>query len=244
MQKILTCPKSEVADFYYKSKINLYNFTIFDMAPRLGTCYIWNETEGKKGSSEVASGVYNFIDKKQKEGTVEFVFYSDNPTSQNKNRYVFSMYLLASTKYRVKITHRYLEVGHTQMEVDSMHAAIEKSVKKKEIFSIEEWYSYILDAKKNGKHRNDPAVKYTIEKVGETYENLDFKPLAHFDPAKPGIVSIKYNYNSNPIEVNVKDKRGRPVNLTTYTPGSAYNAKFPLAENKIKDLKDLIRSVE
>ncbi|KAK3914273.1 Tudor domain-containing protein 7 [Frankliniella fusca] len=65
---------------------------------------------------------------------------------------------------------------------------------------------------------------------------------AHFDPAKPGIVSIKYNYNSNPIEVNVKDKRGRPVNLTTYTPGSAYNAKFPLAENKIEDLKDLIRS--
>ncbi|KAK3914272.1 Synapsin-1 [Frankliniella fusca] len=137
------------------------------MAPRLGTCYIWNETEGKKGSSEVASGVYNLIDKKQKEGTVEFVFYSDNPTSQNKNRYVFSMYLLASTKYRVKITHRYLEVGHTQMEVDSMHAAIEKSVKKKEIFSIEEWYSYILDAKK----------MYTIEKVGETYEILDFKPL-------------------------------------------------------------------
>lgn len=123
------------------------------------------------------------------------------------------MYSLAAVKFNVKIVHRYLEMGHNHMVVDSMHAAIERSSSKKEIFDQEEWYKYILDAKKNAPD-NNPAQKYEILEVGKDVEILDFKKLVaslnwsvdtnkqkvkwtkvkeiHFDPATPHFVRLKY----------------------------------------------------
>jgi hypothetical protein len=263
LQKILSCPKSELATMFYKSKLSVYNFTIFDMGPKLGTCHLWDETQAKKSSSEVASSVYNFMQKQHQKGITEFRFYSDNPTSQNKNRNVFAMYLLASVKLQVKVTHRFLEVGHTHMEVDSMHATIEKATDRREIFDTEEWCDHILNAKKNAPNSKDPAAKYAIEKVGETYLILDFKPLVKsqnwevdtnkqkikwtkvrevsMDPSRPSCVLIKYYYKKDPITLNVSEKRGRPVNLKTYQPPSAYNSLFPLPPNKARDLRSLMR---
>lgn len=263
MEKVLTIPKSEVSSFYYKTKVSLINFTIFDMGPKLGQCYMWNETVAKKSSNEVATCTYFFIGKKCESNpeVKKLSFWSDNPTSQNKNRQVFSMYRLASVKYNVEITHKFLEVGHTHMEVDSMHAAIERSVYKKEIYDQEEWYDYVRNAKKNVPD-NNPAEKYEIIKVGEDLEVLDFKKLVsvqnwtkdtsnnnvkwtkvreiHFSPQEPDIVKIKYEYNGDYVILNTTKKRGRPINLKTYQPPTAYLSLFPLPENKIKDLKDLM----
>lgn len=87
----MTIPKLQVAAFYYKSEVSLNIFSVFDMGPKVGFCFMWNETMGKKGANEIASCGYYFI--RMKKGKcpecVEFGFYSDNPTSQNKNRMVF-----------------------------------------------------------------------------------------------------------------------------------------------------------
>jgi hypothetical protein len=42
--------------------------------------------------------------------------------------------------------------------------------------------------------------------------------------------------------VDVTEKRGRPVNLKTYKLQSAYSERLPLPENKIKDLKELMKN--
>lgn len=259
MQKILTMPRSEVSVYYYKNKVSLMNFTIFDMGPKLGLNHIWNETMAKKSSSEVATCVFKFIEKKclSNPEMKVFKFYSDNPTSQNKNRFMFAMYRFASSKFNVKITHRFLEVGHTHMEVDNMHGNIERSAKGKEIFDESEWCRTIKNAKKN------PDEEYTIVKLGEDWQVLDFKPLVNaqnwktdaqkknikwtkvreivFDPATPQTVSLKYDYKGDFITLNVS-KRGRPVNFKTYQPPSAYLSRFPLPENKVADLKSLMKS--
>lgn len=263
LQKVLLCPRSEVGSCFYESRLSVYNFTMFDMGPRLGECFVWNETQARKSSAEICSCVLKFIEDRNSKGFEDFEFYSDNPTSQNKNRFIFAMYLFACVKFGVKILHRYLEVGHTHMEVDSMHAAIEKQVFRKEIFDQEEWCSHILQAKKNGKTRDDPVERYVINKVGEDVHILDFKDLVakqnwkydvskkeinwtkvreiSFDPTKPENVEIKYEYAGDKITLNVNQKRGRPVNLKTYRPGNAYSNLFPLAASKIKGLKSLIK---
>ncbi|KAG5862334.1 hypothetical protein JTB14_018896 [Gonioctena quinquepunctata] len=47
LQKILSTPMSEVSTFYYKIKLAVYNFTIFDSGENEGECYVWDETIGK-----------------------------------------------------------------------------------------------------------------------------------------------------------------------------------------------------
>ncbi|XP_047517963.1 uncharacterized protein LOC125058011 isoform X2 [Pieris napi] len=54
-QKILNCPHGNVGLFYYKRKLSIYNFTVFDLACQEGYCYMWSEINGKHGACEVAS---------------------------------------------------------------------------------------------------------------------------------------------------------------------------------------------
>ena len=61
LQKQLSCPKSEDSAYYYRSKLNVFNFTVFNMIERLGDCYLWHEGVGKKGSSEISSSLHHYI---------------------------------------------------------------------------------------------------------------------------------------------------------------------------------------
>jgi len=62
LQQVLNCPKSEVSTFFFKNKLSLYNFTVYDTGRHEGHCYLWNESIGKKGSNEIASMLWNYIE--------------------------------------------------------------------------------------------------------------------------------------------------------------------------------------
>lgn len=106
-----------------------YNFTIADLSASQGYCFVWDETIGNKGATEIASYVYHFIIQEAAAGKKIFKFWSDNARLQNKNRFLVAMYLLLSARLGVTITHRYLIKGHTQNEADTIHARIESSCK-------------------------------------------------------------------------------------------------------------------
>ncbi|KAL4702152.1 hypothetical protein ACJJTC_019407 [Scirpophaga incertulas] len=42
-EKVLQTPHGEVSIFYYKRKLNTLNFTVYDLANKVGTCYMWHE---------------------------------------------------------------------------------------------------------------------------------------------------------------------------------------------------------
>ncbi|CAG9840892.1 unnamed protein product [Diabrotica balteata] len=46
LQKILSTPMSSAS--YYKQKLAVYNFTVFDLEDNKGHCYVWDETVGRK----------------------------------------------------------------------------------------------------------------------------------------------------------------------------------------------------
>lgn len=169
LQKVLTTPQSEVSLFYYKRKFAVYNFTIFDIGKAKGYSYVWNETIGKKGSSEISSAVFLFIKQKYEEGFRIFNFFSDCCGGQNRNRIIMSMYSHACKIFGISIIHNYFEVGHSQSEGDAMHALIERRKKNQIIYVPEQWISLIRCAKTTG----DPYV------VTELDQNLilDFKSL-------------------------------------------------------------------
>jgi len=151
LQKVLTTPQSEASSFYYKRKFAVYNFTIFDIGKKLGYCYVWNESEAKRGSNEIATCLLKFVKCMVEKGINEFCFYSDNCGGQNRNRFIFAMWEYAAFTFKVKITHRFLEKGHTQNEGDSMHACIENAHKGKLIYVPSQWVTLIRCAKVTGK---------------------------------------------------------------------------------------------
>lgn len=116
------------------------------MGLKQGYCFLWNETVAKKVSDEIASNVFRYIEKMSDSGVIDFIFYSDNCTGQNRNSIVFSMYLLAAKKFNVNITHRFLEVGHTQNSGDSMHSAIERVSKNQNVYTQKRWADLMQQA--------------------------------------------------------------------------------------------------
>lgn len=106
LQKILTTPRSEISSMYYYSKLNVWNFTIFDVGLTEGHSFVWNETVGNRGSNEIASYLKIFIEEKVKTGVKKFIFYTDNCAGQNRNKNVFSFYIKIANELNVEITHR------------------------------------------------------------------------------------------------------------------------------------------
>lgn len=123
---------------YYKRKLSIYNFTVFDAGLKKGDCYMWDESKAKRGANEVASCLFSFIGNKVEAGIKDFRLCFDNCEGQNLNRIVFFMYLYVSKAFKVDVSHRFLEKGYTQNETDTGHAFIEHLAKYKLIYIPDE----------------------------------------------------------------------------------------------------------
>jgi hypothetical protein len=86
LQAVPPLPNGNVSTFYYKSKLNVYNFTIFNISEKNGFCYMWHEGEAKRGANEIATCIFKYIEKYCV--GKEIIFYSDNCSAQNKNKYL------------------------------------------------------------------------------------------------------------------------------------------------------------
>ena len=108
MQKTRTLPKTEVGPMYYFCKLNAWNLTFYNFGNHEGSCYVWDETLGKKGSNEIASYLTKYVDDLmlRKPNTEEIIMYSDNCFGQNKNQIVFTAVILLAIKHKVTIRHR------------------------------------------------------------------------------------------------------------------------------------------
>ena len=171
LQEILLTPNAFASSMYYKRRLNSYNFTVYNMGTGNGYSYIWHESIASRGGNEIASCVFDYIKSMSQKGKKDFIFFSDNCTSQNKNRMYVTMLWYAIQKFKLNsVSHKYLEKGHTQNEGDSMHAAIECAAKdKKPIYSTAEWAPTIRMAR--------PKRPYIVKEMSLT-DFLDFKGLS------------------------------------------------------------------
>ena len=132
LQAVFQLPKGEVSAFYYKSKLNVHNFTIYDIQKKTCRCYVWDESHGHRGANEIGSCILRYLEKYVVGSNCkDIIFWSDNCAGQNKNKFLIALYLYAVQKYNIEtITHKYLIKGHTQNEGDSCHSLIERQVKR------------------------------------------------------------------------------------------------------------------
>ncbi|KAK7500448.1 hypothetical protein BaRGS_00008355 [Batillaria attramentaria] len=227
LQAVLPTPCGLVSQLYYKRKLSVYNFTVYSLADGKATCFVWDETNGRRGSVEIATCLFLYL--KSLPVTVkDVILYSDCCGGQNRNQYLAAAFLYALENIpNISITHKYLETGHTQMECDSMHSAISFAKKANPVFIPSGWDIIVRMAR-----RTNP---YTVIPIRFT-QILDFKYLA-----SQIIRNTKVDKNNKRLCLSSSSARRRQPDLAQII-RPRYTEKLPVSEAKKRDLVSLCRS--
>ncbi|CAG9814709.1 unnamed protein product [Phaedon cochleariae] len=258
LQSVLYTPCSEVSHYYYALKFCSYNLCVYDQASKDGFSYFWTETDGKRGSDEIGTALFMYF-KSLPESVKHVSLYSDSCGGQNRNRFIASLLLYVVRVFPIEvITQNFLETGHTDMEVDSMHSAIECNKKHQRIYTPHEWSIIIRTAQRKQPY-NVQELSYTdildlkalkssltSQKMSEDQEGniinwMNIKEL-QFRKTCPQTIFVKddhsqENYSEMPI---VPPKTKRKIHSEPELK-KKYNKPIPISEKKKKSLVNLCR---
>lgn len=229
LQGTLPCPRGDVSNFYYVSKINTLNFTIYDLKTKNADCFVWHEGEGNRGVNEIGSCVFEYLRNlglKAREGErLDVIFYSDNCCGQQKNHFLIAMYLYAVNTFEFlnSITHKFMIKGHTQNEGDSVHSVIERRIKKRlksgPIYTPDQYVDVIRSAKQS----NTP---YRVHEFAHD-SFYDLKSLAS---------DIGKNYSKNTDNEVFKVTDVKIIRVESQNPGQFF-IKIPTVMLNTRKLK-------
>jgi len=224
----LQVPATDVSPLYYSRKLCMFNLTIYDMTPpNNGYCYCWMETEGKRGSNEVGTCLYRWLSSLPT--TVEeAVLYSDTCGGQNRNQFIAALLLYAvHTTGLSVIQQKFLERGHTSMEVDSMHSAIECAKKFTPVYSALDWHCVFRAARRRHPYEVVPLHFSDVFDLKQLHRALFRNSLRCDDGSKlqwmkikclkfvkadPGVIHYRYSHDGEYKTLNVFG-RGRPPKM-------------------------------
>lgn len=259
LEKILLTPQLEIGQLYYKRKLKTYNFTIYDLGKGTAINYMWHETNGTKGSSEIATCIWKLLSELPLDVT-EVTFYSDTASGQNRNHIISAMFIKALSSFpNLKIINqKYMESGHSEMECDSVHSAIESRGRKINIFVPDGWYTVARTAKTT-------RPSYVVKEM-DFSQFLDFKSysqklITNKNKGENGIMKwllvkwlqyrgeepmhIYYKTQLSQIEfericIRLRSTRNNEEILGTEA-ANLYKCNLEIDTKKLKDLQDLCK---
>lgn len=261
LQSVLQIPSSASSQMYYSRKINVYNLTVYESGnDKKALCYAWNELNGKRGSSEIGSILFRYINSIPQKIT-ELSLFSDTCGGQNRNQNVAAilLYAVRSTHLQV-IEQKFLESGHTYMECDSMHSSIEQSKKYRSVFIMNDWLE-IFKAARSTRGKNKDKGPYVVNEM-KYFDFLNLQKLSEnliknrnidedgnkvswlkvkclrYQKAEPNTIFYRYDH-TGPYKKICVYGRGRPRKLLA--PTQIYENELPISEAKKKRFAKIMR---
>ena len=266
LQKVLETPKLSTNIVYYLRLLSTYNLTTVNLGTREVMCDCWDETQGNRGSDEVATVMFKRI-MSLPDTVVEHRLWSDCCSGQNHNYTMAIMFVIALEQKPSlqKIEHNFLEVGHTHLEADHVHARIERAKPKGETISIpKEWYGLIrgvphpnsepfqvfeyeypdfLNFKSQFTGRQSLFVRrlLCIDNSNLDYHNAKYVCV---DRANPTFITLSNSVNpsdptTNPRQVNcMRNKKNQVVPHVELK--QKYKARLNISDNKYNDLMVIV----
>lgn len=213
LQKVLNTPHGDNMLLYYSRKYAFYNETVYENGTRNAYCYLWGETDGNRGTNEICTVLYKYLQEVDDRKNVRTVaLYCDSCTGQNKNKAMLIM-LHTFLKKSINICHiklTFLLPGHTYMPVDAVHATIERFIRKRIVWAPSEWPTLIANARVNPEPFRVISMKYSDflswKAVSESFlpnNNTKFEDGTKFQISQVRIVfldkedkmKMKYSYS-------------------------------------------------
>ena len=182
VQAVKVVPKVNSGSQYYKTKLQVHNFTIYNIITHDSDNYIWDETEGDLTSSTFTTilicHIEQYLEKNPKQHHI--ILYSDGCGYQNRNVVLSNGLLNLAERKSITIEQKYLVKGHTQMECDSTHALIEKKIKCQTLDLPSDFVDQVRKARINPKPLNVHHLYH------EYFLNYDSKELQRYKSIRPG----------------------------------------------------------
>ncbi|CAG9812835.1 unnamed protein product [Phaedon cochleariae] len=266
LQAVLPVPMGQTSAFFYKSRLNCYNFTITNIGNDQTKSFFWHEGLGHRGAIEIGTCVLNYLQEiSENTPGMDVIFYSDNCGGQKKNRFLIGAYLYAVGRFNIKsITHKYLIRGHTQNEGDAIHSVIERALKRTKksgpIYVPDQYITVIQNARKKGNPVEVKEMGYAdFVDIKSLYDDMginisrdidgnDFKindiRIMQFERGAD-VFRFKTSYKQEEwsfVSFRPRRRRSELKDIETVTLKHAYSENIKISENKRKDLKSLIEA--
>ncbi|KAJ8981068.1 hypothetical protein NQ317_007204 [Molorchus minor] len=180
MQAVKLAPMLKASAIYYKTKLCVHNYTIYNLYNGQVDCYLWDESQGGLEANIFASLLVDFLENHllKEPNTKQIIIYSDGCGYQNKNVILSNALLKLAIDRQVTIAQKFFEKGHSQMEVDSVHSTIEKRLKNRDIYLPTDYIAVCREARAKNPYR----VKYLQYSDFQDYSKVRF-----YGSVRPGI---------------------------------------------------------
>lgn len=255
LQKVLNTPHSKHVTLFYSRKYAFYNESVYESGTRSGYCFLWGETDGKRGCNEICSIMYQYlkiVDERKSHKKINL--YCDSCAGQNRNKAFLCMimYFLQKSAYIEEVKITYLLPGHTMMPVDSIHSTIESFIRQRNVWAPSEWPILISNCRTNPRPYICIEMKYNDFLDWKTFSqymlpsNIKIKYLALRSAVfqqNDTKFSVKYGYfdESEEVTFDVATHRTRKANENIRSgPKNIYDNKLTISTPKHRDLMNLI----
>lgn len=143
-------------------------------------------------ASTFVSCLLKYLETKCQNESGPIIIYSDGCTYQNRNSIMSNALLNYAVVNNVEIIQKFLEVGHTQMECDSVHSCIERKVKGKDIHLPSDYLHLSKEA------RSKPAPYDVVSMQYADFKDFTSKSFHRYNSIRPGKVSyLKFYFIFN-----------------------------------------------
>lgn len=185
VQAVKLVPQLNASASYYKMKLQLHNFTVYNIVTHESDNYVWDKTDGNLVSSVFATCIVNLRNfHARSPETHHIIIYSDGCFHQNSNTVLSNALLNFSKETQIRIEQKYLISGHTQMECDATHSLIERKINKKQINLPSQFVQLIKEARKVPAPLQAHHLRYdyflNFENISKIYTSIrPGKNIAH-----------------------------------------------------------------
>lgn len=250
VQAVKLLPVSNCNSYYFKSKLKMHNFTMFEMITTECMNYWWHEGEGGVVASMFVSCIIKHLETYCRD-KLPVILWSDGCTYQNRNQVWSNALLDYAIRTGKDVIQKFLVKGHTQMEVNNVHMLIEKKLKKKLINLPDQYVSMTKKAR-----RSKPLKAVLL--THKDFKNFDDSALYYYPGIRPGtkagdptvydIRSLHYSPTGHISYTLDFDEKPKPLPGKRTTPTSSYLQVKPyyterpkITQQKYNDLQDLKR---
>lgn len=182
VEAVQLCPRLFASALYFKLKLQVHNFTIYDIISHRSSNYVWDETQGEVKASIFVSIIVKHIEElvENSDTNVPIIIYSDGCGYQNRNAILSSALSQLAIKCSATIIQKFLVKGHTQMECDSSHALIERKTKGMTVNVPDDFVEAVKTARTNPFPLDVHNLEHTF------FSNYDDPELMPYNSIRPG----------------------------------------------------------
>ncbi|CAG9773208.1 unnamed protein product [Ceutorhynchus assimilis] len=246
LQAVKLSPYVPAGKLYFKTNLCCHNFTIYDLATRDVACYWFSEDQNSDlCASTFTTCIIDHLESKCiTESKVPIIIYSDGCGFQNRNKVLANALLNLAMKHEVTIYQKYLELGHTQMECDSVHNLIGRKLKNREILLPSDYCSVSRECRVTPRPYEVKLLEFNFFKNYAETKHLRYTSLRPgkraYEPVINDIRCIRYTALPTP-EITVKLSYEEPyISLPVRPKSISVTDSYPpllSAPSKIKKSK-------